>query len=251
MTYEVDLEKYVPQFIREMGDFEQIFKTQKTEIELEWTKAENTGKQIFPDDADWSITLWEKCYAAEPSATDTLEDRRQNVIMKLVPPKTVTLAYAQQMADRLAGEGIWIEEEPELSHVNLWVMDPEIYSAKWSDVAKFDWRTCTQWTWQEMQLNLSERGRQYLKFLEWWKEYKPAHLGYTTQYFKMRWKDCLPYTWRDLSKYTWLGLLLNLKQMVAKWKDVEEIAGTWKVLSDGYTWRTTKQIKENSTDENQ
>lgn len=244
----IDLKKYHAPFIQDMGDMAQIFDSQGNEIELEWLKMDDMSSQMFPDESTWSLKLWEKNYGLTPFATDTEDDRRAAVIAKLVPPETVTLALVQQMADELAGEGIWIEEEPELSHVNIWIMDPDYYSAVWQDVAAYDWRTATQWTWEQMMLSLSEKGRRYLKFIEWWKEYKPAHLGYTTKYFQMRWKDCLPYTWRDLSKYSWLGLLMNMKQVVAKWQDVQDNVENWQTLNDGYTWRTTKQITK-ETDE--
>lgn len=241
----VDLEKYVPQFIREMDEMHQIYKSQGREVAREWLKLEDTEIQMFPDWADWSIELWETNYGITPSREATLASRRKAVIARLTIPPTTTLALVQKTAEELIGGTIWVEEEPEKSHINIWLMDRENFEATWSDVSTKTWKDLTSLSWMKVITDLNEKAIDRNAFLDWLDTYKPAHLGYTLDYFVMRWKDCLDYTWRDLTNYTWLGVLMGLKQLVTTWRMAQTV-GTWGDLDSSYTWYTTKKIKENS-----
>lgn len=243
----VDLEKYVPQFVREMGEMHQIYKSQGMEIAREWLKLEDVDRQMFPDDATWSISLWETNYGVKSYSGSSLASRRKAVIARLTVPPTTTLALVQKTAEEIIGGTIWVEEEPEKSHINIWLMDRTSFNTTWSDVNdQGSWSSIQDYTWMKVITDLTEDTYERNQFLDWLDTYKPAHLGYTLDYFTMRWKDVLEYTWRDLTDYTWLGVLMGLKQFATTWRLAMETAGTWSGLDNSYTWYTTNKIKENS-----
>lgn len=242
----VDLEKYVPQFIREMGEMHEIYRSQGMEVAREWLKIDDIERQMFPDNSTWALSLWEANYGLKASANASEASRRKAIIARLTIPPTTTLALVQKTAEEMIGGTIWVEEEPEKSHINIWLMDRENFEATWADVANKTWQDLTPYTWQKVITDLNEKVIDRAAFVEWLETYKPAHIGYTLDYFTMRWKDLLDYTWADLMDYTWLGVLMGLKQFVTTWQLVQDTVGTWGDLENGYTWYTTQHIKENS-----
>lgn len=213
----IDLEKYVPKFIADMDEMHQIYTSQGREIAREWLDVEDTEKQIFADNADWSLDMWEANYGLVTKSDLTEAERQKSVIARLTIPATTTNDLVRETAETLTGNTVWVEENG--SHVNIWLMD--------NDISK---------------KNIDQ-------FIEWFETFKPAHIGYTLDYFIMRWKDCLPYNWKTLNGYTWRGVLLGLKDIITTWQNVEDAVGTWRVLNDNHTWYTAKNLKEKTTDE--
>lgn len=214
----VDLEKYVPAFIADMDEMHQVLVSQGREVAREWLDVESLEKQMFVDNADWSLDLWETNYGIATDEDLDNASRRNAIIARLTIPATTTKDLVKETAETLTGNTVWVEEE--VGHVNIWLMDRDI-----------------------PKKNLDQ-------FIEWFETYKPAHLGYTLDYFTMRWKDCLPYVWNDLMKYTWRGVLLGFKDAVTTWQNVEDTVGTWASLNDNHTWYTANKIKESTADEN-
>lgn len=209
----VDLEKYVPNFIKEMRELHQVYVSQGYEIGREQLTLEDLFNQIFVDTATWGLDLWEKNYGLKTNHSLSYETRRGLIKNRLNVLETTTAKRIQTVAQELTGTTIWVEELPEKSHINIFIM-----------------------TRDAIPNNLNV-------LRDWIELVKPAHLGYTIAVYATRWKDLLSYTWGELKKYTWNGVAIGSKEPVVTWGRIMSLNMTFRILGR-QTWTTVKDIEE-------
>lgn len=66
-----------------------LFEAIGLEYDKLWYVVNTFADQLFPETATWAIELWERRYGIEPTAEQTLDDRRQKILAMRTLPKSV------------------------------------------------------------------------------------------------------------------------------------------------------------------
>ena len=209
----VDLEKYVPDFVTDLGEMHQIYTTQGYEIGREQLLAEDMMEQAFPNTSTWELTRWEKLLGITPNENLSDELRRKVIKRNMLAVETTTAKLLENVGADLTGIRIWVEEVPEKYHINVFMMSRD-----------------------QIPNNLGI----YRTLIE---KLKPAHLTYTLTFFATRWKDIKSLTWREARGYTWNGLAIGKKDPIATWGGVRKLSMTFRDLKN-QTWTSTKNLEE-------
>lgn len=101
--YNVDLSKYVPQFIYNNNIFNKIYKSQEYELGIFYWQINDLLNQCFIDTATWGLTKWEKLYGIETNLNYSYEDRREVIKAKKRGQGTCTKALIQNVAEAFSG----------------------------------------------------------------------------------------------------------------------------------------------------
>lgn len=212
----VDLTKYVPIFIQQMREFQQTYTSQGYEIGREQLALEDLDEQGYVGTATWGLVLWENVLGIKTNANLSDELRRKNILQQLRTTETTTASLLENVGKDLTGIRVWVEEEPEKSHINVFLMTRDAIP------------------------NNLEIFRRLIEAL------KPAHLTYTLTFYVTRWKDLLPYTWRNLKRYTWNGIAVGKKDPVVTWGGIKNLSISYRDLRK-QTWTTIKDMEEAKT----
>lgn len=109
-----NLARYLPQFLQEDEHFKATLAACSTEHEKYRLLLDEITNQFYVETATWGLSDWERIVDIAPKPSDTYDERRRRVLLKLQSHQTSTLAFMEQLISRYldAGRG-YIEEHPE------------------------------------------------------------------------------------------------------------------------------------------
>ena len=102
-NYNVDLSKYVPDFIYNGSIFNKIYKSQEYELGVLYWQIDDLIKQCFIDTATWGLIYWEKEYGITTNLNYSYEERREIVKAKKRGQGTCTKALIKNVAESFSG----------------------------------------------------------------------------------------------------------------------------------------------------
>ena len=141
----VDITKYLPEFLQSDKNFKAVATACSMEHESIRTALQDIFDQFYVNTATWGLSLWENVLGLVPTADETIEYRRKQILIRLQGFQTSTLAFLTQIVNTY-GSG-YIEENNDKYFFNIY--------AACNDKAAL----------AKMKEDISV--------------YKPAHLGYT------------------------------------------------------------------------
>lgn len=104
-----DLIQYLPDWFRNILDYQQICKSESDKFELLAEEMNEIADNFFFQTMDESaVSMWEKIFNIVPNlTTDTLEFRRTRVLNRISMQPPFTLAFLYKKLDELIGPGKW------------------------------------------------------------------------------------------------------------------------------------------------
>ncbi len=97
---------YLPDLIKQSPIFESITTAEQPEIELLWAKLDEALKSSFVDTAEEDGVLrYERILKLTPKASDTIEDRRFRILVRLNEKLPYTEKFLNERLALLCGEG--------------------------------------------------------------------------------------------------------------------------------------------------
>ncbi|MBQ9613107.1 MAG: DUF2313 domain-containing protein [Lachnospiraceae bacterium] len=214
----VDLERYVPEFIKSMKEFHEWLVAQGYEVGSEWELVKLIKKQLFAYtvDTEWGCLLWEKLLGLQAAEAETIEQRRSSIIAKLRTTQTCTPELLKAITEELTGVTCTIiEDNPHYSFVIQFVGQYGVVKNVRAVKARVD-------------------------------EIKPAHLAYEILFRYVLWKELTGYTWNDISIYTWDGLRILAIILHVTWKGLLNAPYTWKTIK-AQNWITVTNLEDAKT----
>jgi|GEM_PF-186483 len=174
----VDLEKYVPPFIRNMDEFHAWYESQGYEVGREWLLIRMIKRQLFPAtiDTEWGCTLWEAMLGIKADDTATISDRVKAIIARRNLTRTCTLDVIKRTVESATGVECTVVEFPE------------------------EYRFVVKYTGQ---YGVIRNTRTVEKIIE---EIKPAHLAFEIEFRYVTWDEVRAYKWNEVKESTWGGL---------------------------------------------
>lgn len=123
MVREVDLLSYLPPFMAELKEIRVLLEAENPEFRLVWQATERVLANEFILTADeYGISRYEHMMGLLPSNGQTLEERRQQVLLKNQDALPYTLRQLEEMLKGLCGEkGYTIRLAAETYFVNVLV----------------------------------------------------------------------------------------------------------------------------------
>ncbi|MDO4268696.1 MAG: DUF2313 domain-containing protein [Eubacteriales bacterium] len=209
-----DLSRYVPQFVADLAEMAEIYRTDGYEIGGARYSANDLLDQCFVQTATWGLVLWEQELGIVTNYQLSYEQRRDVILAKLRGQETTTVAVVRRTAESFAGCAAEVIED----------------TANYCFIIKF-----------VGMYGIPPNMQQLAAALE---EIKPAHLGFSFQYRYVIWDELLPYTWDDLTKFTWDGLRVNRIDKFVRWQNLTD--RSWSNLGI-HGWDKVKSIKEAMT----
>lgn len=104
--YEVELLKYLPDFMKEYREIQVILETEKGVIEQLWRDFIRGFKNNFINYADETgIELFENMMGIKPNINDSLEVRRENILIKWNSQPPYTWWFLKRFLNSILGEG--------------------------------------------------------------------------------------------------------------------------------------------------
>ena len=102
---------YLPPFVQEYVEIQEIMKTEQHETDLLWIATEGVFADQFIQDATINgVSRWESMLGISPKGTDTLDERKFRVLSKLNQELPYTLRKLEQVLTTLCGpDGYSIE----------------------------------------------------------------------------------------------------------------------------------------------
>ena len=95
-----DLARYLPQFLQEDEHFKATLAACSTEHERYRLLIDEVTNQFYVATATWGLTDWERILALKPAPSDSYEQRRNRILLKLQGRQTSTLAFITDLIKR-------------------------------------------------------------------------------------------------------------------------------------------------------
>jgi hypothetical protein len=109
MARTVDLKGYLPDILKNIYEFNEIFKAEKPELELIFAKADMILDECFIDTLDaYGCERWERMLAITAKDTDTIDLRRLRIKTALNGDTPYTMRSLENKLKALCGEGNFI-----------------------------------------------------------------------------------------------------------------------------------------------
>ena len=97
--------EYLPLYMQEYREIKIIMDAEQSEFELIWPDAEDVLNNQFVSDATVvGVTRWENIFGIAPKETDTLEERKFRVLVKLNEQLPYTMQTLKEQLQRICGE---------------------------------------------------------------------------------------------------------------------------------------------------
>lgn len=102
---------YLPPFVQEYKEMQEIMKAEQPEIDLLWIAAEGVfADQFIQDATENGVSRWESMLGISPKGTDTLDERKFRILSKLNQELPYTMRKLEQVLTTLCGpDGYSIE----------------------------------------------------------------------------------------------------------------------------------------------
>lgn len=96
----VDLSRYLPAFLFRDTAFGDALNTLSYEHELQRLTLADAAKQAFVQTATWGLDDWEEFVGLEHAQVDTVQTRRNKVLMKLAGTESVTVSSLEVLINQ-------------------------------------------------------------------------------------------------------------------------------------------------------
>lgn len=96
----VDLSRYLPAFLFRDTAFGDALNTLSYEHELQRLTLADAAKQAFVQTATWGLDDWEEFVGLEHAQADTVQTRRNKVLMKLAGTESVTVSSLEVLINQ-------------------------------------------------------------------------------------------------------------------------------------------------------
>ena len=97
--------QYLPQFMQDYLEIQEITKAEQPEVDLAWDGAENAlADQFILDATEYGVSRWEKMLGIFPKDTDTLDERKFRILAKQNQELPYTLRKLEQVLTILCGK---------------------------------------------------------------------------------------------------------------------------------------------------
>ena len=104
MATDRKLIQYLPSFMQEHKEMQEIMKAEQPEIDLLWIAAEGVFADQFILDATTNgVSRWESMIGISPKGTDTLEERKFRILSELNQELPYTFRKLEQVLTTLCG----------------------------------------------------------------------------------------------------------------------------------------------------
>lgn len=115
-----DLARYLPQFLQEDEHFKATLAACSTEHERYRLLIDEITNQFYVETATWGLSDWERILALKPAPSDSYEQRRNRILLKLQSHNTSTLDFMAAVAGRyIDNKRAKIEEHNNLYYFNV------------------------------------------------------------------------------------------------------------------------------------
>ncbi|RHA11756.1 DUF2313 domain-containing protein [Megasphaera sp. AM44-1BH] len=96
----VDLSRYLPAFLFRDAVFSNTLNTLSYEHELQRLTLTDAAKQAFVQTATWGLDDWEEFVGLEHAQVDTVQTRRNKILMKLTGVESVTVPFLEALINQ-------------------------------------------------------------------------------------------------------------------------------------------------------
>lgn len=107
--------EYLPPVLHPIREFAAIMETEEADISALWDDVDAQFAEKYLDTATVTgISRWENIFGIVPHGTDTLDDRRFNIRMRLLDDGQVNYLVMKNKLITICGEGnVWIIYQPD------------------------------------------------------------------------------------------------------------------------------------------
>lgn len=105
---------YLPLFMQDYIEMQNIMETEQVEIDHLWVEAENAlADQFILEATESGVRRWESMLGVSPKDTDTLDERKFRILTKMNQELPYTMPKLEQALTNLCGaDGYSIESKP-------------------------------------------------------------------------------------------------------------------------------------------
>lgn len=100
-TYKVDVLRYLPKFLKNDGSFKDTEDALSEEHEKQRLLIIDICKQLFVESATWGLSDWERVYGIKTNKHLTINQRRQNLLVKIQGTKTITVKQLETIINQI------------------------------------------------------------------------------------------------------------------------------------------------------
>lgn len=166
----------LPPFLQEIVEIRELTEAEQPEFDEVAAAVRNMPSELFLFTmGELGVRRWEKILGIASKATETIEERRNRVVMKLMAKLPYSYRRLLEMLEQVCGKDGFIVE---------------LDAAKYSLTVKV----------------AVERAANFPDVVELIDNVAPANLLVTVLQLYYRWRDYASYTWADVSDMTWQQL---------------------------------------------
>ena len=112
---------YLPQFMRDYREMNNIMEAEQHEFDLAWERAENAlSDQFILEATEYGVIRWESMLGITPKDTDDLKERRFRILAKMNQELPYTLTKLKEALTALCGaDGFAIDLQPEKYKIEI------------------------------------------------------------------------------------------------------------------------------------
>lgn len=166
----------LPSFLQEIAEFKELTDAEQPEFDEAAAAVRDLPSELFIFTmGEMGVSRWEKILNIPSKATETLEERRDRIVMKLMAQIPYTYRRLLEMLEQTCGKD-GFKVELDAANYSLTVKVAVTRAANFPDVV-------------ELVENIA-----------------PANLLVTVMQLYFRWRDYSSHTWDELSAYTWQQL---------------------------------------------
>lgn len=114
MDREINILEYLPYFLQEIDEYVEVTKVENPEISDLWTQLSTVQNEFYLEDStEYAVKRWEKILEIKPADTDTLDERKFRIVMRLSQQIPYTYASLEEALITLCGpRGYTLEVNP-------------------------------------------------------------------------------------------------------------------------------------------
>ena len=112
---------YLPPYMQEYLEMQQVMNAEQPEFDFLWEAAENALlDQFIMDATEYGVMRWEKMLDITPKDTDTLDERKFRILTRLNQELPYTMTKLKESLTTLCGaDGFSIDLQANLYHIEI------------------------------------------------------------------------------------------------------------------------------------
>lgn len=112
---------YLPPFMQEYTEIQEIMKAEQPEFDFLWEAYENAfSDQFILDATEYGVSRWESMLKITPKDTDTLDERKFRILVRLNQEMPYTLTKLKEALTTLCGaDGFSIDLQANKYHIEI------------------------------------------------------------------------------------------------------------------------------------